>query len=154
MLRMKSKHYQGATGYREKGKQLLRFNKDPPVPGCVKYEERKAAWGDLQKLQADTAVYNQRSKEIPAELGLKGKGEQSPVMTLKLKHGDMVFMHGADIQKYYEHSVVPEDKLRFALTCRQILPGHLKKEEAPPYEVGSDPNWYDGALLPLPPHRA
>jgi hypothetical protein len=150
MLRMKSKHYQGAKGYREKGKPFFRLIKEAPIPGCVKYEERKAAWEDLQKLQDNASAYEQRLKEIPAELGLKEKGEQPPVMTLKLKHGDMVFMHGAAIQKYYEHSVVPEDKLRFALTCRQILPGHLKKEEAPPYEVGPDPYWYDGALLPLP----
>jgi hypothetical protein len=149
-LRMKTKHYQGAKSYTEKGKPVFRLIKEAPVPGCIKYKERKTAWEDIQKLQGDIRAFDQRLREIPIQLKLKEKGDQSPIMTLKLKHGDMVFMHGADIQKYYEHSVVPEDKLRFALTCRQILPGHLKKEEAPTYEVGPDPNWYDGASLPLP----
>jgi hypothetical protein len=150
MLRMKHKHYQGAKSSREKGKQVFRLIKDAPVPGCIKYQERKAAWEDLQRFENDPIAFEQRLRQIPTELGLKEKGEQSPVMTLRLKHGDMIFMHGAEIQKYYEHSVVPEDKLRFALTCRQILPGHLKKEEMPLYDVGPDPNWYDGSLLPLP----
>ena len=43
-------------------------------------------------------------------------------LQLLLSHGDMVIMHGADIQKYMEHQVEARGCLRFALTSRHVLP--------------------------------
>ena len=66
---------------------------------------------------------------------------------MQLGHGDIVTMHGADVQKYYEHSVEHGDKLRFALTCRYIDSESLKHEDQPKYEVERDVEGYDGSGL-------
>ncbi len=57
------------------------------------------------------------------------KGEKREVLKILLEHGDIMIMHGAKIQKLYEHSVDPCGKLRFALTCRYIDPNTLRGEE-------------------------
>ncbi|KAI1760562.1 hypothetical protein GGR53DRAFT_525955 [Hypoxylon sp. FL1150] len=46
-----------------------------------------------------------------------------PILSMELRHGDIMVMHGAAIQKHYNHSVDPKGMHRFALTCR-----HIKKE--------------------------
>ncbi|KAI0883663.1 uncharacterized protein GGS22DRAFT_189634 [Annulohypoxylon maeteangense] len=51
-------------------------------------------------------------------VGAKGKF----VLSLVLKHGDMLVMHGAGIQKFYLHEVSNLGKHRFAMTCRHIRP--------------------------------
>lgn len=142
-LRMKTKHYVGCskTGV---------FVKERPVPGSIQstvngealsshqmYERRLAAWEELQQLLqlTDKKAYNKRAKEIPLELGLyeKCKKKADDLVTVTLNHGDIVLMEGYEIQQYFEHKVVPEQCLRFALTCRTIMPDHLKPEERPPY---------------------
>ncbi|MCJ1232791.1 hypothetical protein MMC14_000745 [Varicellaria rhodocarpa] len=47
------------------------------------------------------------------------------LVNLTLLHGDITVMHGAEMQKYYEHGVVHDCKLRFALTCRFIKPSEV-----------------------------
>ena len=66
---------------------------------------------------------------------------------MQLGHGDIVVMHGTDVQKYYEHAVEHAGKLRFALTCRYIDSESLKPEDQPKYAVGSDAEGYDGSGL-------
>jgi hypothetical protein len=66
---------------------------------------------------------------------------------MQLGHGYIVIMHGADVQKYYEHAVKHAGKLRFALTCRCIDPASLKAATKPAYEVGPDTEGYDGWRL-------
>ena len=66
---------------------------------------------------------------------------------MQLGHGDIVVMHGADVQKYYEHAVEHAGKLRFVLTCRYIDLESLKPEDQPKYAVGSDAEGYDGSGL-------
>jgi hypothetical protein len=91
-------------------------------------------------------------QQIPVELGLKdGNGNAKPVIELKLMHGGIVIMHGQAIQEVYEHAVTPEDKLRFALTCRHIELNSLKQTDRPTWEVLPDEVKYDGLALPLPP---
>ncbi|THH31340.1 hypothetical protein EUX98_g2852 [Antrodiella citrinella] len=51
-------------------------------------------------------------KELPKDCSRE-------VLSLYLKHGDVVVMEGADIQKYYEHTVVPLN-FRIAATARFI----------------------------------
>ncbi|OBZ70803.1 hypothetical protein A0H81_09066, partial [Grifola frondosa] len=47
------------------------------------------------------------------------KGSNRNALTLYLRHGDVLVMHGANIQKYYEHTVIPLN-FRIAATARYI----------------------------------
>ncbi|KFY37505.1 hypothetical protein V495_07155 [Pseudogymnoascus sp. VKM F-4514 (FW-929)] len=62
------------------------------------------------------------------------KGSKAAVIRVTLEHGDMVIMHRSGVQQYYEHEVVPNGTLRFALTSRYIRPETLdndaQREEA------------------------
>ncbi|KAI2781474.1 hypothetical protein F4815DRAFT_492668 [Daldinia loculata] len=62
----------------------------------------------------------------PIDLGKKKRGS---FLSVKLKHGDMLVMHGEQIQKLYLHAVEPRGKHRFALTCRHIRPDTIPDEE-------------------------
>lgn len=110
------------------------------------YAARLAAWSGLQDLRekGDMATFRDRAKLIPKEIGLKRK-QADTLLSFHLTHGDIVIMEGEDIQKFLEHSVEPHGHLRFAMTCRTILPGHLPPDQLPPYEVLPDAEGYDGA---------
>jgi hypothetical protein len=107
---------------------------------------RLAAWDELQDLRAkgDMKNFRIRSKELPTEFQMKHK-EADTLLSFHLTHGDIAIMEGEDIQKFLEHSVEPHGHLRFAMTCRTILPGHLPLDQMPPYEVLADQGGYDGA---------
>ena len=146
-LRMKAKHYVGCskTGI---------LTEERPVPGSIDgedmYNKRLAKWEELQALKvSDPAAYSKRRKELPKELGIfeKKMKKADDLVTVTLSHGDIIIMDGYDIQKYLEHKVLPEGYLRFALTCRTVLPDHLKPEELPSYTVEVDPITYDGPKL-------
>ncbi|SMY22342.1 unnamed protein product [Zymoseptoria tritici ST99CH_1A5] len=147
-LRMKQKHHLGCS------KQGL-FTEDRPVPGGagttidgVKvsseelFDRRLAAWEELQPLRTtDKAAYKRRRAEIVKELGLrypKRPNFAKDMVNITLNHGDIVLMEGYEIQQYLEHTVVADQCLRFALTCRTIRPEHLKPEEMPSYVVEPD----------------
>ncbi|KAI9828288.1 MAG: hypothetical protein M1819_006626 [Sarea resinae] len=140
-LRMKAKHFCGHF----KSKYVA----EKPVPGCCRYEERKA---EYEKWVATSPEgRDAKGKSIVSAFKIKSKHGPAAV-TIELNHGDIVIMHGADIQKYYEHAVVPEGLLRFALTCRYIDPASLAKDNVPRYEVKPDEGIYDGenpATAPL-----
>jgi hypothetical protein len=76
---------------------------------------------------------------------LKGSGNAKEALRMELGHGDVVVMHGAGVQRYYEHAVEHAGKLRFALTCRYIDPGGLEEADRPGYEVEPDMVGYGGA---------
>jgi alkylated DNA repair dioxygenase AlkB len=141
-IRMKAKHYYGVS----KSNILVDA---PPVSGCLEYESRLREQPGLDQCHQNKKAYAQ---EVVKKLGLKFQGKHTKdVLTLKLEHGDIVVMHGADVQKYYEHSVESEGMLRFALTCRHIELDSLKAEDKPTYEVAPDSGFYDGSELPAPP---
>ncbi|GAA5960144.1 hypothetical protein JCM21900_002419 [Sporobolomyces salmonicolor] len=48
------------------------------------------------------------------------------VLKLRLRHGHVMIMEGAEMQKAFEHMVEPEG-LRFAATARVIGPGHFRE---------------------------
>lgn len=142
-MRMKMKHHVGCskTGV---------FTEERPVPGGLCYPQRLQAWNDVQPLKmTDSAAYARRRKEIPRELGIyeKRMKKAEDLVTVSLSHGDIILMDGYDIQKYLEHKVVPEDHLRFALTCRTVLENHLKPEERPDYVVERDEKVYNGPSM-------
>lgn len=139
-LRMKARHYHGVTS--------TVYEDATPLAGCQHYEARTALHADLQALKvSDPKAYRARLKDIPKELGLKSSGHAKDVLKMELGHGDIVVMHGAQVQKYYEHAVEHAGKLRFALTCRYIDPESLGESDRPAYVVGPDEGGYDGSKL-------
>lgn len=92
-LRMKGKHFRGAS-------KMGVWVEDEPMPSCEHYEERKAAWQELQNMDKKAAAA--RKKTLPTELKLRKTGDAPVVIQMHLGHGDIVIMHGAKIQKYYE----------------------------------------------------
>ena len=94
-IRMKDKYYNGCGASK---KPLV---DDPILPGCAKYDEKEA----LQKQFRDGSItaneYESGRKEILSTLKRK---EASPFCVMELNHGDLVVMHGPNLQKYYEVS--------------------------------------------------
>ena len=90
-LRMKERYYRGFT---KGGKYNPR---EPLLPGCAFEEDRKSLnnkWGKVSDKQFGIEV-NQLSKRL--------NRKNSPVfLNMTLCHGDIVIMHGAEMQKYYE----------------------------------------------------
>ncbi|KAF2636324.1 hypothetical protein P280DRAFT_409756 [Massarina eburnea CBS 473.64] len=143
-IRMKAKHFNGVS-------KASVYNTSPPLSGSAQFERRSEIHPTLLALhQTDKKAYNQRLKDLPKELGLKNGGTARDAVTMVLQHGDVVIMHGAELQKYYEHSVDHAGKLRFALTCRYIDSETLGHGDKPTYGVAPDDGDYDGARLPLP----
>ncbi|KAH8712265.1 hypothetical protein GQ44DRAFT_829984 [Phaeosphaeriaceae sp. PMI808] len=140
-IRMKCRYYRGcsATGI---------YDDSRPLPGCESYTARIALQPVLGGLKvSNPAVYRARLKELPRELKLTRVGNAKDVLKMELGHGDIVVMHGAELQKYYEHAVEHAGKLRFALTCRYIDPESVAEGEKPGYIVGVDEGEYDGARI-------
>jgi hypothetical protein len=144
-IRMKAVHYFGRT------KAGIYIHEHPPIPGCLKYEERLARHNQILR---DAPAKNATGyyKQVAIDLGLKEFSERGGpiVLEMVLRHGDLVYMVGGDIQTYYEHSVTHEGRMRFALTCRTIDPHSIAASNRPDFEVGPDTGHYDGTKLPLP----
>ncbi|KAK0943744.1 hypothetical protein LTR29_004722 [Friedmanniomyces endolithicus] len=139
-LRLKMKHFVGCS------KSGL-LTPERPVPGSLEYEKRLQLWEEIQPLkETNRAKYLKRIKAIPREVGVYEKRNKNAgdLVTVSLGHGDVMVMHGYAIQRYLEHKVVPEGHLRFTLTCRAVLEGHLKEWERPGYGVEGDGIGYDG----------
>ncbi|GAA5892509.1 hypothetical protein JCM5296_006150 [Sporobolomyces johnsonii] len=86
------------------------------------------------------------------------------VLKLRLRHGHVMIMEGAEMQKAFEHMVEPEG-LRFAATARVVGPGHFREHgnhvptalasqransNAPLSVLPALPAPFLGALPPLP----
>ncbi|ESK96652.1 hypothetical protein Moror_6872 [Moniliophthora roreri MCA 2997] len=55
----------------------------------------------------------------------RGTGHRDTELTVLLRHGDILVMHGPKFQKTYEHTVIPEN-FRIAATARYIDPARHK----------------------------
>ncbi|KAF2822940.1 hypothetical protein CC86DRAFT_448052 [Ophiobolus disseminans] len=140
-IRMKARNYNGSS-------TAGVYDDSRPIPGCTQFEARAELHASLQSLKASNpSAFRARLKQVPKDLKLKGSGNSKEVLKMELGHGDVVVMHGAEIQKYYEHAVEHAGKLRFALTCRYIDGGSLKEGDRPGYVVGADEGGYDGARV-------
>ncbi|KAF2134941.1 hypothetical protein P153DRAFT_305883, partial [Dothidotthia symphoricarpi CBS 119687] len=138
-IRLKARHHNGVSA----GAGV--YDDTPPLPSSAHYAARLALQPGLAALKAsDAKAYRARLKQIPRELGLKSGGNAKEALKMELGHGDVVVMHGAALQRYYEHAVEHQGKLRFALTCRFIEPGSLAEADRPGYVVGGDEGGYDG----------
>ena len=76
---------------------------EPVLEGSKLWEARRALNEQFGSLSSE--LFDKKKAKLYAQWGeLKG-GRKSPMLlSLKLKHGDFMVMHGADIQKYYEVS--------------------------------------------------
>lgn len=88
-IRMKEKYYSA----KKHG-----FTK-PVLRGCQMYDERIQINADRVNLSPAAFIASKARFETEAQ---KGKNLCPPLLSLQLNHGDMVVMHGHDIQKYYE----------------------------------------------------
>ncbi|KAI9862185.1 MAG: hypothetical protein M1824_001566 [Vezdaea acicularis] len=113
--------------FRMKPKSFTGFNPSysiykpewPLVTGCHNHAARSdlnARWSELSQAERKVAV------EALPRPGKRRRAAGPVVLQMRLCHGDIMVMHGAGIQKHYEHAVAHSDKLRFALTCRHVLP--------------------------------
>jgi len=99
-VRMKFKYYSGFSKDRKKYRTDL-----PILPGCFKPEVRREL--NLMRGLTEKAL-TKKAKEL-----LKGVPSSPPaILKMKLRHGDFMSMHGADMQLYYEvcYSVICYNK--------------------------------------------
>lgn len=88
------------------------FTDSMPLPFTERYEERKVEFEKLRQLPNKPT--DKQKKEIASRLGLRkpkpGK-DRKAFLKLRLGHGDIVIMHGEDIQKYLLVSITPESSI-------------------------------------------
>ena len=92
---MKKTHYHGLSKSGVYGTNNL------AMPGCRFYEERLKL--NQCSGQMDESEWRDKLVQYIAAVGSK-LGNAPIALDMALHHGDMVVMHGAKIQKYYEVS--------------------------------------------------
>ncbi|KAI1921801.1 hypothetical protein LOZ12_002134 [Ophidiomyces ophidiicola] len=115
---------------------------DLVLPSCSMEAERR----ELKiRYESQQISRNEYWKRLAHLRGRNRRREASPFCSLELHHGDMVVMHGANLQKYYEHSVTPNGQLRFALTARYVMPERVEPEHHWKGDYEPNPDYeYDG----------
>jgi hypothetical protein len=99
LIRMKYKYFNGATRRVDTKKAANILQDDPMLKGCLFERERSAL---KEKFEAGKISQNEYDNSRRALLaGQKGK-EAPAAIKLELHHGDLVVMHGENLQKYYE----------------------------------------------------
>lgn len=93
-VRMKYKYYFGLSS----GNGVPTPH-DPVLPGCRKEDERQSLKEQFEAGQITKEEYKDQRKTL---LSREKKGDPPKLLTLELKHGDLIVMHGAELQKYYE----------------------------------------------------
>ena len=141
-IKMKETMYNGQTN------TGLYWHQHAPLPGSDKYEARLAAHANIVANAPRTGT-KEYYKKAASMLKL-GKGKPKTLLDLHVCHGDIVIMHGSDVQDCFVHGVTHEDRLRAAFTARFIDPASVAPEHLPPYEVHPDSIHYDGTKLALP----
>ena len=92
-IRMKDKYYNGCSATR---KLLV---DDPVLPGCAKFDDKKALQHEFLSGNVDQSEYDRQRQEIVSSV----KRKECPAMVvMELNHGDLVVMNGALLQKYFE----------------------------------------------------
>ncbi|KAJ4413367.1 hypothetical protein N0V82_008583 [Gnomoniopsis sp. IMI 355080] len=97
-----------------KGKWL---EEDPLVPGCTRYEERRALWRRYEKGIISKKQWQAEFKDL-----MKSEsGSDQKLMQFPVRHGDIVLMYGHKAQKMLNHALTNESPIRFALTGRRVV---------------------------------
>jgi hypothetical protein len=94
LIRMKHTYYYG------KSKNGNILADDPVLPGCLHYGERLK----LKDLRGTLNEQDFKERQAQVYGRIPGSDKHAVCTTLSVKHGDMVVMHGAEMQKYYEVS--------------------------------------------------
>lgn len=133
---MKTKYYHGYR-YNRGGHGVYHAVRDDPVlQGCKYEEERRDLKKQYDANMISKAEYDDARVHFFADK--KYQNTSPPVLIrMELKHGDLVVMHGADLQKYYEvcehclfkfcRAVVVSDS-QFVLTESAL--GALRRQDA------------------------
>ncbi|CAI7676357.1 unnamed protein product [Penicillium manginii] len=121
-LRMKAKYFAGLRKSDKGSTSLTKY--DPVLIGCHDYERRKAL-----KDQYDQGLFTEDQYDAERRKILRPMTDAPPIIKMELHHGHMVVMNGQNLQKYYEHKVVPDGGLRFAVTARHIKEQGIKAED-------------------------
>ncbi|KAJ5317659.1 hypothetical protein PENANT_c004G03288 [Penicillium antarcticum] len=126
LIRMKYKYFNGYTRKADNKSIGTLLQDDPVLKDCMFESERKALKQELHDGEISQDEYDSSRRALSK--GRRGK-EAPTTIKMELHHGDLVVMHGEKLQKYYEHAVAPENKLRFALTARYVKPEHVDPRE-------------------------
>lgn len=99
LVRMKYKYFNG-TSRRAEPKHLGTLLQDDPVlKDCMFEGERRTLKGEFVAGEISQDEYDDSRRSL--SMGRKGK--EAPVtIKMELHHGDLVVMHGENLQKYYE----------------------------------------------------
>ncbi|THZ06751.1 hypothetical protein D6C95_02271 [Aureobasidium pullulans] len=148
----KAPFYHGMRSATHKGKKMTVMTMDEPLPEFPNYELRKQFIEEIKNADLSKDEEMARLAEMAKELQAsyppkKSHTKVDDYIKLSLGHGDICIMRGAHLQKWFEHGVSPKGLMRYALTCRTVLPGHLKKSELPDYDVDLVQNEYDGSRI-------
>jgi hypothetical protein len=149
-FRPKFQHYHGLREITRNHQKMTVMTMDEPLPEYPNYELRKQFIAEINGANLTEQQSLTRRVEMAKELRKtysKAPKKADDFISLSLGHGDIVIMRGAHLQKCFEHGVEPKGLMRYALTCRTILPGHLKPSEMPNYEVDVEQNTYDGSNI-------
>lgn len=97
-IRMKERYYSA---------KKIRFNPyDPNAPvikGCQFYKERLEL-NILHKNGCSDEVLRAQETKLRLKVQKNGRNSAPVILNMRLHHGDMVVMHGSEMQKYFEVS--------------------------------------------------
>jgi hypothetical protein len=99
LVRMKYKYFNGCTRKAEPNAIGTVLQSDPVLKDCKFEDERRALKEEFDEGEISQSEYDASRRAL-----LKGrKGKEAPVaIKMELHHGDLVVMHGENLQKYYE----------------------------------------------------
>lgn len=150
-IRMKHQYYNGQS------RRGVLLKNDIVLPNCTNEKQRRKWKDQFENGTITKEVYDRRRTTLFRKQRLTG--ESPTQIQLDLQHGDLVVMHGEDLQKCYEvrevpfrvldnslftdrlqHSVISSNLLRFALTARYIKSDCVNKAELPKGEFTLTPD--------------
>lgn len=99
---MKTKYYHGhgISGAHARAKDYKLLRDDPVLQNCKHEGERR----DLKRQYEANEITKLQYDEARTRLFQRNKkyGRSPVLIDMHLKHGDLVVMHGGELQKYYE----------------------------------------------------
>jgi hypothetical protein len=98
-VRLKYKYFNGSTRKAEPKAVGTLLQNDPVLKGCMYEDERRALKEELDAGEISQGEYDASRRALAN--GRKGK-EAPTTIKMELHHGDLVVMHGENLQKYYE----------------------------------------------------
>ncbi|KAJ5688953.1 hypothetical protein N7462_003345 [Penicillium macrosclerotiorum] len=99
---------------------------DAILEGCKARELRQSL---KRRLEKDNSAHSRELYDTERRQRLHAKGEPPVEISMDLRHGDLVVMHGELLQKHYEHAVTSQSTLRYALTARFVKTDNMSAAE-------------------------